>query len=73
MVTKGSWIEATPAYGRDYPNQKAVKAAWNSGADFRETVTGSYLNIQDAATLGLKVIIRYNNLKKVVQVNVPQR
>jgi hypothetical protein len=68
MVNHGQWIEGVPAYGKDYPNIKAVKAAWNSGADFRRTDTGQYFNKQDAVGLGYSVNIRYNNLKKVVHV-----
>jgi hypothetical protein len=63
-----SWIEVAPAYGRDYKNQKEVKADWAAGKDFRETSTGSYTNKQDADRLGLKVVVRYANRLKVVNV-----
>ncbi len=69
MVNPSSqWIEGIPAYGRDYPNIKAVKAAWDSNQDFRDSSSGRYFNKADATGLGYSVIIRYNNLKKVVQV-----
>lgn len=71
--TRGQYIEGIPAYGRDYPNVKAVKAAWSSGKDFQDTVTGAYFNKQDASILQLNVIIRYNNQKRTVEVNVPKR
>lgn len=63
-----NWIEVEPAYGRDYKNQKEVKAAWAEGKDFRETSTGSYVNKDGAERLGLKVIVRYANSLKVVTV-----
>jgi hypothetical protein len=63
-----SWIEAVPAYGRDYKNQKDVRADWNSGKDFQDAATRQYLNKQDAENLGLNVVIRYDNYRKVVGV-----
>lgn len=63
-----SWIEVEPAYGRDYKNQKEVKADWAAGKDFRETATGSYVNKDGAERLGLKVNVRYANSLKVVTV-----
>lgn len=62
-----NWIEVTPAYGRDYKNQKDAKADWNADKDFRETASGSYINKTGARQLGLKVIIRYSNNLKVMQ------
>ena len=61
------WIEVIPAYGRDYKNQKDARADWHAGKDFRDATTRQYLNKQDADSLGLKVIIRYNRNTKVVQ------
>lgn len=63
------FIEVVPAYGRDYKNQKAVRADWASGLDFQDAFTRQYLNKQDAENLGLKVIIRYDKQLKVVAVN----
>lgn len=63
-----NWIEVEPAYGRDYKNQAQVKADWNADKDFRETVSGSYINKSGAKALGLKVIVRYANRLKVMQV-----
>lgn len=63
-----NWIEVTPAFGRDYKNQAQVKADWNADKDFRETSSGSYINKSGAAALGLKVIVRYANNLKVMQV-----
>lgn len=63
-----NWIEVEPAYGRDYKNQKDVRADWNADRDFQETVTGSYINKSGAAALGLKVIIRYGKRLKVMSV-----
>ena len=63
-----NYIEVIPAYGRDYANQAQVKADWNAGMDFQDALTRSYVNKQDATALGLKVIIRYARLMKVVAV-----
>lgn len=63
-----SYVEAIPAYGRDYKSQKAVKDDWNAGLDFQDAFTRQYLNKQDAESLGLRVLVRYDKLMKVVQV-----
>jgi len=66
---KMDWITVTPAYGRDYKNQKEVKADWDADKDFRETASGSYINKSGAEKLGLKVIVRYGKLLKVMNMN----
>lgn len=63
------WIEVVPAYGRDYKNQAAVKEDWNADKDFRDTVSGRYINKSGAEALGLKVIVRYANNLKVMSMN----
>lgn len=63
------WIEVMPAYGRDYTNQKSVREDWEAGKDFQETSTRRYVNKQDADNMGLKVIIRYSKLMKVMNVS----
>ena len=63
-----TWVEAVPAYGRDYKNQRDVKADWNAGRDFQDGATGHYFNKQDAESLGWSVVIRYDNCRKVVGV-----
>lgn len=63
-----SWVEAIPAYGRDYKNQREVRADWNAGKDFQDAATRQYLNKQDAQNLGLKVVIRYDRMMKVMSV-----
>ena len=62
------WIEVVPAYNRDYKNQKQVKEDWNADLDFKDTVSGSYINKSGAKALGLKVIVRYNKLEKVMSI-----
>jgi hypothetical protein len=39
----------TPAYGRDYPNVKQLKADWAAGKDFiyHEMLKECYVNIKD--------------------------
>jgi hypothetical protein len=37
--------------------------------DFQDALTRQYLNKQDADAMGLKVIVRYARLMKVVAVN----
>lgn len=66
-----NYIEAVPAYGRDYTNQKAVKADWDAGKDFLAMGPfGSlgYVNKQDAKAQGLNVLIRYAKQMKVLAV-----
>jgi hypothetical protein len=60
-----SWIEVTPALGRDYTTAKAAKAAWNAGVDWQETATGSYINKSGAERLDLSVVLRYSQNRKV--------
>ena len=64
-----AWIEARPAYGRDYTNQKAVLEDWKADKDFRESTTGSYVNRSQAIRMGLSVIIRYDKDRKVMDVS----
>jgi hypothetical protein len=58
----------SPAYGRDYRSQKAVKEDWNAGKDFIiESIgpnVGRYVNKPQIE--GQKVQIRYQNLTKVI-------
>ena len=66
-------MTVTPAYGRDYKSAVAAKAAWNSGKDFIiQDITsrwdGKPINQQDAAGAGLKIMIRYNGLRNIVNV-----
>jgi hypothetical protein len=66
-------MTVTPAYGRDYKSAKAAQAAWNSGKDFIiQDITsrwdGKPINQHDAAAAGLKIMVRYNNLKSIVKV-----
>lgn len=63
-----AYIEVYPAYGRDYTRQADVKADWKAGLDFR-TYAGPYINKQDADNEpGLRVLVRYADQRKVVQV-----
>lgn len=62
-----SKIILTPAYGQEYRSDSQVEADWEAGKDFREPLSGSYVNKQDAGSIpGLRwVNIRYNNNRKV--------
>ena len=68
----------TPAYGRDYKSQKAVKAAWNSNADFivadmSSPWDGKPANRHSFQTDPLAppyVMLRYDKLRKIVRVEV---
>lgn len=62
------YIEVVPAYGRDYKNQKAVREDWEANKDFRDTLSGSYINKADADRLGFSVIVRYAKRLKVMSV-----
>jgi len=64
----------TPAYGRDYKSKAAVLAAWNANKDFIiadvfSRWSGKPANKSDLAAAGeVGIIIRYDNLRKVVAV-----
>lgn len=60
----------TPAYARDYKNQKDTKAAFLSGVDFKLQPEGCYCSVRDFAP-GVTVNVRYNKLRKVIPVVVP--
>lgn len=63
------WIEVIPAFGRDYKNQKDARADWDANRDFRETASMRYINKAQAEQMGLKVIIRYDKNRKVMDVS----
>ena len=66
----------TPAYGRDYKSQKAVKADWDNNKDFvvndiSSPWNGSYCNQSDLQNAGItSAIIRYDRLAKIMSVKV---
>lgn len=65
-----------PAYGRDYPTAKAVKADWKAGKDFRiadmsSPYDGRYVNCQDCKP-GEKIRARYKRLTEVVIFSNPK-
>jgi nicotinamide riboside kinase len=65
-----SYLTLTPAHGRDYKSQKAVKDDWLKNKDFVVATLGhpTYINKQDADRDGVKVMIRYQNLTKITNV-----
>lgn len=64
-------LTLTPAYGRDYKSQQAVRDDWYADKDFRisdvsSEWNGSVINREDAASNYIsEVSIRYNKLTKV--------
>lgn len=63
----------SPAYGRDYKNSTAAKAAFLEGKDFvNESINrrGMYCSVRDFEA-GALVSVRFNKLQKVVLVEVP--
>jgi hypothetical protein len=64
-----TYIEVSGAYGRDYTSAKAAKADWAAGKDFAIQTIGNrgYINKADADRAGVKVMIRYARMTKVVQ------
>ena len=60
-------IQVTPAYGRDYANQRAALADWNADKDFVDTWSQRVTNMADCEAMGLKVTIRYAKLTKLVE------
>ncbi len=65
-----SYLTLTPAYGRDYRSQKAVRADWLENKDFVIATLGhpTYINKRDADREGTKVMIRYSNLTKITNI-----
>ena len=61
-------LHVTPAYGRDYKSKAAALADWNAHKDFTEQPSGSFVNKEDADRGGFKVWIRYDKLRKIVEV-----
>ena len=66
-------LTVTPAYGRDYKNQRDTLADWHAGKDFVIASVGPdmgrYINNADAAGSGCPpVMIRYNALRSIVAV-----
>lgn len=65
----------TPAYGRDYTTAEAARSDLLAGKDF-VTPSGRYINkagLQEAGLGGQGVEVRYDKLRKVVIVKVPDR
>jgi hypothetical protein len=65
-----NYLTVIPAYGRDYKNQAAVKAAWKEGKDFigMSPLRSGAVNKDDAPT-DTVIMARYAKLTKIVQVN----
>lgn len=62
------YVEVVPAYGRDYTNQKSARADWEAGKDFWVAGSMTAVSKREAEEHGLKVIIRYGRLMKVMSV-----
>jgi hypothetical protein len=67
------YVTLTPAYGRDYKSQKAVKADWAAGKDFIiETFghphEGKPINKQDADGTTDTYNVRYDQKREAVKV-----
>jgi len=65
-----SFITVTPAYGRDYSSAKDAKAAWNKNIDFIinshfHPYDGKPINKAQADADGLKIQLRFNQLKRI--------
>ena len=60
------YITVSPAYGREYKNRAAAKAAWNNGDDFiirTVGIRGTYISKRDVTTETIN--IRYDEDRKV--------
>ncbi len=66
-----TYYELTPAYGRDYKNAAAVKAAWNEGKDFEGDYQLGFkpVNLEDIPK-PCTVYLRYAGQRKVAVVKV---
>ena len=64
-------ITCIPAYGRDYKSKEAVLADWNAYKDFliQGYSSSGYVNKEDAERVPLNIRVRYDRLRKVV--NIP--
>jgi hypothetical protein len=64
-----TYLEVSPAYGRDYKSGSAAQQDWLDGKDFRiETLgrdTGRMINLPQAEEAGLKITIRYKRMTQV--------
>jgi len=45
------YLQAVPAYGRDYPTAEEILEAWEAGKDFRFAYGGPYFSIRDIENL----------------------
>lgn len=59
----------TPAYGRDYKSQSAIKRDFNENKDFVLASTGQYINKAQIKP-GTTVSLRYSQMRRVVNVKV---
>lgn len=64
-----TYVEVLPAYGRDYRSAGAAKADWKRGVDFIEATTRRYCSQRDFTGPDVKVIIRYDQQRKVTGAN----
>lgn len=71
MITQDYQV-LTPAYGRDYKNQRAVKQDFLDGQDFvlNSPMGVTYCSIRDFAP-NVLVNLRYRKLTQVTSVRVP--
>jgi hypothetical protein len=69
----GNMASLTPAYGRDYKNQKAALADWYAGKDFilHEMLSEGLVNIDDCPPGNHQ--LRYDRMQKVIMVNPAKR
>jgi len=66
--------EVIPAYGRDYKTAGLARYAWETGKDFQlaSIFDGQQLiNKQDAETVGLHILIRFDRLTKLHDTHRP--
>ncbi len=63
------YITVVPAYGREYATQKAARADWEAGKDFRIRTyghrdDGRYISCRDK-TPGMQITIRFHGGEKL--------
>ena len=66
-------LTVTPSYGRDYTTAKAAKHAWNNRQDWiiqqvGHRYDGKPINKADADREGIKVMLRFCQLRKTATV-----
>lgn len=67
-IIRHSEIHVLPAYGRDYKSKAAVIKDWQDKKDFRDALTGRYLNADTELPPNTEVWVRYDKARKIIKI-----